>query len=222
MGNGTSRNAIRVIGEILVTIGVIFLLYVIYQLWWTNVAAQQQITQARTQAMVNIKKPPKWNGGKPPIGTPFALMYMPRLKDKVWELPVIQGVGLDELARGMGHYPTSALPGDVGNFAVAGHRATHGEPLANIDRVKTGDKVYIYSARGWSTYTLRQDKIVTPTSMWVLKNNPLEAGILKSDKIITVVTCNPRWGSTERWVWWGDETEFRTVAQGPPPELKVK
>lgn len=222
MGNETPRSAVRVIGEIFVTIGVIFLLYVVYQLFWTNVVAGIQANEARQEAEVNIKNPPKWDGGVPPIGTPFALMYIPRLENKVWETPLVQGIGFNELASGIGHYPDSALPGEVGNVAVAGHRATNGEPLANIDQVKTGDKVYIYSAKGWFTYTLREDKIVAPTAMWVLKDDPLPAGVLKSDKILTIITCNPRWGSTERWVWWGDQTEFRPLSEGPPPELGVK
>ncbi|MFZ1362481.1 MAG: class E sortase [Candidatus Nanopelagicales bacterium] len=222
MGKDSSRSAVRVVGEIFVTIGVVFLLYVVYQLWWTNVLAGFEADRAREQALVNIKNPPNWDGGKPPIGTAFGLMYMPRLKSRVWELPVVQGVEPAQLSRGIGHYPESDLPGQPGNMALAGHRATNGEPLANIDQVKTGDKVYIYTYQGWFTYTLRKDRIVSPTAMWVLKDNPLPAGVLKSDKILTLITCNPRWGSTERWVWWGDQTDFRPIAEGPPPELGVK
>lgn len=222
MGNKSSRSVLRAIGEIFVTFGVVCLLYVVYQLWWTNVLAGFEANQAREQAIVNIEHPPKWKGGKPPIGTAFGLMYMPRLKSRVWELPVVQGVEPAQLSRGIGHYPESDLPGQPGNMALAGHRATNGEPLANIDQVKTGDKVYISTYQGWFTYTLRKDRIVSPTAMWVLKDDPLPAGVLKSDKILTLITCNPRWGSTERWVWWGDQTDFRTVSEGPPPELGIK
>lgn len=212
----------RVLGEILVTIGVIFLLYVVYQLWWTNVVAGMRADEARQEVMATIEDPPPWAGKQPPLGQPFALIYIPRLGNDVRSMPVIQGVLPGQLDRGIGHYPESALPGEIGNMALAGHRATNGEPLANIDKIRTGDKVYVYTFQGWFTYTLRKDEIVSPTSMWVLKDDPLPSGVLNSDKILTLITCNPRWGSTERWVWWGDQTDFRPIAEGPPPELEVE
>ena len=58
-------------------------------------------------------------------------------------MPVVEGVSLDDLAKGVGHYPKTVLPGEVGNFAVAGHRATHGEPFAYLDEVRKGDAVVV-------------------------------------------------------------------------------
>ena len=74
------------------------------------------------------------------FGKGFAFMHIPRL-GKNYAVPVVQGVGLDDLARGIGHYPRTVMPGHVGNFAVAGHRATHGEPFAYLDKVGKGDLV---------------------------------------------------------------------------------
>ena len=58
-------------------------------------------------------------------------------------MPIVQGVRLEDLAAGVGHYPATALPGRIGNFAVAGHRATNGEPFAALDQVRAGDAVVV-------------------------------------------------------------------------------
>ena len=65
----------------------------------------------------------------PSNGEPFAILRIPRLGDN-FQVPIVEGVSLADLAEGVGHYPDTALPGEVGNFSVAGHRATNGEPFA--------------------------------------------------------------------------------------------
>jgi sortase A len=157
---------------------------------------------------------------EPKLGKPFALMYIPRLKDSVWGIPVLEGVSLDELARGIGHYPGTALPGEIGNFAVAGHRATHGEPLRDIDRVRKGDRVIVETVNGWYVYELESDRIVQPDETWVIDPVPGEPDATPTEALITLTTCNPRWASYERWIWWGYLVEFRDRSQGPPPALR--
>jgi sortase A len=156
----------------------------------------------------------------PPLGEPFALMYIPRLRDSVWATPVLEGVGLDELAAGIGHYPGTAMPGQIGNFAVAGHRATHGEPLKDIDRIRAGDRVIVETKTGWYVYELVQQSIVTPKDTWVIEPVPGQPGATPTQALITVTTCNPRWASTERWIWWGTLVEQRTRADGPPADIQ--
>ena len=157
----------------------------------------------------------------PPIpAEAFGLMYIPRLRDHVWATPLIEGVEDSDLAKGLGHFPDSAMPGEVGNSAFAGHRATHGEPLAHVDQLQAGDLVYIETAVGWYTYKLRTDQIVAPTDVWVVDPVPGQPqGTTPTESLITLLTCNPRWGSTQRWVWWGVLTDARGRDQGPPPEL---
>ena len=152
---------------------------------------------------------------QPAEGVEFARMTIPRLGTDVIDVPVVQGVGDAQLAVGMGHFPDSALPGQAGNFAFAGHRSTHSEPLRNVDLLQPGDLVYVRTAANWYTYRLYADRIVEPTALWVVDPVPLpEEGL--SPHMITLVTCNPRWGSTERWIWWGQLAAISPVSAGEP------
>ncbi len=68
-------------------------------------------------------------------GDGVAILHIPALGKK-WQWVVVEGVGNEDLALGPGHFPGTAQPGEIGNFAVAGHRATHGEPFAHLDKLK--------------------------------------------------------------------------------------
>ena len=227
-----ARWVVRGIGEIFITVGVLLLLMCVYQLWWTNVESAQAIDTGRTQIAA------QWHAEKPepgvtygPVATPppppipkhgqgFALLYIPRMRDKVWALPVIQGTDKDVLARGAGHYENSAMPGDVGNFAVAAHRSTHDEPFANIDDLREGDKVYVQTSTTWYTYTLRQDNPnLTPYDVWVVDPVPGHPGAKATERLLTLTTCTPRYGSTGRWAWWGVLSAHQPRSEGPPDGL---
>lgn len=226
----TTARIVSAAGEVLLTFGIIFGLFAAYQVWWTNVVASRDTAQARDAAQQYIAAPGPAQGpdsgtdqanAVPANGQAFALMYIPRLKDKVWGLPVLQGTGPKQLAEGVGHYPLTAMPGQPGNFAAAGHRATHGEPFADFDQLRDGDKVYIQTRGAWYTYTLEHDKIIDPSESWVITPSPLPPGILKSDRLITLTTCNPRWGSTQRWAYWGVLTGTQPDSAGTPDGIKV-
>jgi sortase A len=228
-------SAVGVFGELLITVGVLLLLFVAYQLMWTNVTAQRAADQIATDLQDSWARPPSTEGSgdpgdesadspeaRPEIGDAFALMYIPRLSDKVWGMPVLESVELSDLARGIGHYPTTQLPGEKGNFAVAAHRATNGEPFRDIDRLQDGDRVFVETKDSWFEYTLRRDQIVSPSDTWVIDPVPGDPGATPTDRLITLTTCNPRWGSTTRWVWWGDLTTSYNKADGEiPPEIEA-
>lgn len=228
-----TRRAIGVVGEIFISLGVLLLLLCVYQLWWTNVESARATEVVRSQisnewsstpAVVPAAGP---KGAKPaPIARPasgkgFAFLYIPRIDDKVWRLPVIQGTTLDVLAEGAGHYASTALPGQIGNFAVAAHRATHNEPFRDIDALKPGDKVYVETKTGWYTYVLDRYKIVKPTDTWVIDPVPGKPNSTPTTALITLTTCNPRWASYERWIWWGHMTSATVKADGPPDGIKA-
>lgn len=225
---------VGVLGELLITLGVVLLLLVVYQLWWTNVAAQRATDSAAAQLQESWSRPPQGGGTspteapqdededaytQPEFGAAFALMYIPRLSDKVWATPVVEGVAAADLARGIGHYPGTAMPGEVGNFAVAAHRATNGEPFRDIDRVQAGDEVYVETRDEWFTYRLERDQMVTPRDGWVLDPVPGEPGEAPTQPLITLTTCHPRWGSTQRWIWWGRLVDRIDKEAGEVPEV---
>jgi len=226
-------SAVGVLGELLITLGVLLLLFVAYQLLWTNVTAQRAADQVASDLQDSwaSQDPQGGDGGasgedtpeaRPEIGSAFALMYIPRLSDRVWGVPVLESVELSDLARGIGHYPTTQLPGEKGNFAVAAHRATNGEPFRDIDRLQDGDRVFVETQDSWFEYTLRRDQIVSPSDTWVIDPVPGDPGATPTDRLITLTTCNPRWGSTTRWIWWGDLTTSYDKAEGEiPPEIEA-
>ena len=228
------RSVIRGVGEAFITVGALLLLMVAYQLWWTNVESSQAIAQERQdieQAWADpdqgaVPSPSPTSAPKPvtdkPLaepayGTGFALLYIPRLADHVWGLPVSEGTGKDILAHGAGHYQDTAMPGGVGNFAIAAHRSSHSEPFANFPDLQAGDKVYVRTKNVWYVYTLsHDDPNLTPSDVWVIGAVPGYPDSTPKKKLLTMTTCTPRYGSTGRWAWWGELTESRYVSDGPP------
>jgi sortase A len=217
-------SAVGVVGELLITLGALLLLFVAYQLWWTNVVSaresqavasdlRQHWEQPEPQQTTTSPAPPQSD-----FTQAFAFMYIPRLKDKVWALPILGSVTLNDLARGLGHYPESAKPGEKGNFAVAGHRATHGEPLRDIPQVRAGDDVYVETRDVWYVYRLTTTKIVKPNETWVVDPVPGHPGAKPTNRLITLTTCNPRWASYERWIWWGEQIDKIDKSTGDVPD----
>ena len=144
------------------------------------------------------------------------VLHIPRLGSD-WEWVVVEGVDLKTLNKAPGHFPGTALPGKVGNYAVAGHRATHGEPFADLDRLVEGDKVYVEAADGWFTYQVTWSRIIAPTHTEILA--PVAGQARRAGRRpgrMTLVTCHPRWGSTERLVVGAQLVEERSSAAGPP------
>ena len=141
----------------------------------------------------------------PSTNQTFGSMYFPRLKSKFWGQPLIAGVANRQLDAGIGWFKHTALPGAIGNFAVAGHRATHSEPLAYVDRIRKGDKLFIRTEVAWYVYVMTKDKIVPPSAMWVLDPVPGQPwDTAPTKRVITIVTCEPRYGHSKRWIWWGE------------------
>ncbi len=217
------RALVRGVGELLITAGLVLLLFVAYQLVWTNVEADRRTDAVAGDVRDAWERPPTTTTGSTQAvrlkkGKGFAFLHIPRLGRK-WSVPVIQGVSLPDLSKGVGHYPRTALPGEVGNFAVAGHRATNGEPFAYLDRVRKGDLVVAETQESWFSYVVDRTKIVSPTSVWVLDPVPGHPRETPSAPLLTLTTCNPRWASYERLIVFGHLTETRSRADGPPAAL---
>lgn len=215
------RAASRTLGELLITAGVLVLLFVGYQLVWTNVRADRA-AQAQTDELID-----RWATGAPtteeydlPLknGEAFAILYIPRLGQR-YDVPVVEGVRLDDLAAGVGHYPGTALPGDLGNFSVAGHRATNGEPFAALDQVRDGDALVIETATTWYTYTVYQEQVVQPTQVDVVLPVPGKPNAKPKQELLTLTTCNPRWASYERLIVHAKLTSEQSKSLGKPQAL---
>ena len=136
----------------------------------------------------------------------FALLYVPRMRDTAWGTPILSGVADEQLNRGIGHFPANSLPGSSGNFALAGHRMTYGKPFTDIDKLQVGDEVIVETRDKYFVYTLVDDRIVAPTDVWVLDDQPIPGVDASTKGVITLVTFEPKWSTKKRWVWWGELT----------------
>ena len=219
------RAGVRSLGEVLITAGLVLLLFCVYQLVWTNFEAD------RAQGKVSDALRDQWSnpgGNAPPndtirlsksdFGKGFAFLHIPRL-GRTYSVPIVQGVSLHDLARGVGHYPKTAVPGEIGNFAVAGHRATNGEPFAHLDAVKVGDSLVVETQRDWLTYVVDKVQIVSPSDVWVLDAVPGKPAAEPTRQLITLTTCNPRWASTQRLIVFGHLEGTQPTAEGRPNAL---
>jgi sortase A len=221
---GAGRRVVRGIGEVCLTLGALLLLLCVYQLFWTNVTSAAAISASRDELAQQWRDAPHAQASAvPPLVAPsygktFALLYIPRLKARVWGLPLAEGTGKDVLARGAGHYVASAMPGEVGNFALAAHRSTHDEPFADFPDLRAGDKVYVQTQYTWYVYTLTQDdSTLAPSDVWVVDPVPGRPGAAPTEKLLTMTTCTPRYGSTGRWAWWGRLTA-QSSTSAPAPD----
>lgn len=225
-GRHWGRAAVHSLGELMITLGLIMLLLVVYQLYWTNYKADQRADGITNNLRELWSAPVTPVVNKPLPGDALAIMYIERL-GKNWSKPVVEGVGLDDLAKGVGHFPKAVMPGKTGNFAVAAHRATHGEPFAYLDRIQAGDKVIVETRDKYFVYTVNQMpgqggrawKLVDPDNGSVVLPVPEQPGVEPTEKLITLVTCHPRWGSSSRLIVYGELTKEIKKTGELPPEL---
>jgi sortase A len=220
-----TRVAVRTTGELLITAGLVVLLFAGYQLFWTNVEAQVATDRVTDQIRADWDLVQPNGDGSPSVSVPpfdqgrgFAFLRIPRLGSD-FSVPVVQGIDDRSLKKGVGHYPETALPGAVGNFAVAGHRATNGEPFRDLDLVRPGDPLVVETAQSWYVYRVSETKIVEPTRVSVLLPVPEEPGVVASQALITLTTCHPRWASYQRLIVHGELVETLQKPGGPPTAL---
>jgi LPXTG-site transpeptidase (sortase) family protein len=209
-----AASVLVVLGELLLTTGFFVLLYAAYVLWGTGIQtdrAQEELREQiaadwpdRTEPMTPPTDPTEEAPTKDPteevqLGDAYAVLSIPRFGAD-WSWVVIEGVRSSDLARGPGHYQDSAGPGEFGNLAIAGHRAGHGAPFANLDQLNVGDTVELKTANGTWTYTVDiGPRIIDPTDTWVVAPVPGKgSNAAPTERRITLTTCHPRYGSSQR------------------------
>lgn len=157
-------------------------------------------------------------------GRSFAVMYIPRF-GRDWSKPVLQDTGTRTLRKGLGHYTRTARLGQKGNFAVAGHRRTYGDPFKDFPRLRPGDPVIVTDGATWYTYTITKPPYRTlPSDTGVLNSvpAPLDKAATPFDRpgrYLTLTTCDPEWGSSHRLIAWARLDATRPAAEGKPDAL---
>ncbi|TXJ81894.1 class E sortase [Streptomyces lavendulae] len=215
--------ASRAIGEVFITTGVLMLLFVTYQLWWTNVRAHAQ-AGSEAHHLQDDWANGKRNPGVFAPGQGFAILHIPKL-DVV--APIAEGVSTTKvLDKGMvGHYGEAplktAMPdARTGNFGLAAHRNTHGEPFRYINRLTPGDPVVVETQDTYYVYKVTSTLPVTsPSNTSVLDPIPPGSGFTKAGRYITLTTCTPEFTSKYRLIVWGKMVEVRPRSKGKPDAL---
>jgi sortase A len=187
---------------VFLVVGVGLLGWVGWQYFGTGISSNAQMGKAEDSLRNQWKAPAAV--AKPAAGKPFVLLRIPRFGAD-WEKPVVEGVDADDLARGIGHYPQTQLPGEPGNFAIAGHRVTHGSPFRKLLDLRKGDQVLVETQDAVYTYELDgspRDLTVKPTDTWVLDPVPGRHDV-PTTSIITLTTCQDLFHSPDRSVAFG-------------------
>lgn len=110
------------------------------------------------------------------------------------DVVVVEGTSASALRAGAGHYPSTPLPCEAGNVAIAGHRTTYGKPFANVDRLKTGDVITLETPVGKCTYEVSKAPfVVGPRDFSVVANDP-------NSRSLTLTTCHPKGSAAKRLI----------------------
>ncbi|GGZ12238.1 class E sortase [Streptomyces poonensis] len=215
------RVIVRTVSELCITVGALIVLFVAYVLFWTGVNADSE----RDHQTELLKR--QWAKGgteQAPVpyrnGRPFALMYVPRL-GFTWNMPVLEGTGTNTLKKGLGHYTVTARLGQEGNFAVAGHRRTYGDPFKDFPELRRGDAVVLTDGTTWFTYRIDKGPYKTvPTDIEVIDPVPRASGYTRPGRYLTLTTCDPEWGHSHRLIVWAELRSTQPVDTGKPEALR--
>ncbi|WP_233521551.1 class E sortase [Streptomyces triticagri] len=215
--------ASRALGEVFITVGVVMLLFVTYQLWWTNIRAGQQAGNEADRIQQDWADGKRKPGAFKP-GEGFAIMHIPKLDVVV---PIAEGIDKKKvLDRGMvGHYAQGSLKtampeAERGNFAVAGHRNTHGEPFRYVNRLEAGDPIVVETRDTYYVYKMASILPQTsPGNTAVIDPVPKGSGFTEPGRYLTLTTCTPEFTSTYRMIVWGKMAEERPRSKGKPDAL---
>lgn len=221
---------VGVLGELLITAGVLVLLFLGWQQWLGDIIVGNQLygeSVQQSQEWIKAAGPEKAaDPAAPPVisaslanGKRFGILYVPRFGSD-YARPIAQGTTLSVLNRNnLGHYTTTQMPGAVGNFMVASHRKAYGGDLEHINDLRVGDHIFVSTADGWYQYSFRNLQFVKPTDVAVLDPVPDQPGVQPGDRIITLQSCNPFFSTAERIMAYGTFDTFYPVAGGPPAEI---
>ena len=209
------RRFLGATGRVLVTAGILLLLFVAYQLWGTGIyqaRAQDQLESEFEQTLHDRGNPSSTTTTTrpdeptvstvppstvpptvelPPNGDPVGRIVIPKIGvDQI----VVEGVDVADLRKGPGHYPGTPLPGQLGNAAIAGHRTTYGAPFGDLDQLAVGDEISVQTVQGTFKFRVDQEPFaVNPNDRDVLL--PVADGA-----VLTLTTCNPKYSAAERLI----------------------
>jgi sortase A len=213
------RAVLGAVGRVLVTVGLLLLLFVAYQLWGTGIYQaraqndlEQQFKQSLERNRATTSTSPATTAtttGTPATPTTLGPITVPPEGDVVARIGipkigvdqyVVEGVNVDDLRKGPGRYPSTQLPGHEGNSAIAGHRTTYGAPFGDLDQVNPGDQIVVVTVQGRFKYKVTEQRVVDPSEISVLDPSPDPARPGHDLATLTLTTCNPKYSAEQRLI----------------------
>jgi sortase (surface protein transpeptidase) len=211
------RGVARGLGELLVTGGLVVLLFVVYEVYVTDYLTE------RRQDQLSAELTERWESAAPEaglvqveIGDAFGVLRIPRLGEDYARV-ILEGTTEGELSQGPGHYVDTAMPGEPGNVALAGHRVGKGSPFLELDLMQPGDPIVVETADSWFVYRVLGDpatgdlttdpsgipgrQIVSPSDVSVIAPTPNAAPTAApTGSYLTLTTCHPRFSARQRLI----------------------
>ncbi len=222
----------------MITVGLLIAGYLLWNIWWDSnqsaAVAQQHVQEfyeevppaprVAAELITDEDKPP------PPVepvapGETMGVLIVPKWYEKTNNsMPIRSGTSdwvLDQAAAG--HYEDTALPGEVGNFSLAGHRRTHGNSFRYINLLEKGDQVIVETKDTWYVYEVTDYQIVTPDAVEVIAPVPNKPGEKPTDRLLTLTTCHSlttgEWGNDHRWITHAKFVGWMDRADGMPEQV---
>jgi sortase A len=223
----TVHGTVRGIGEVMITFGLVLLLFSAYEIWGKAAIVddhQQDLDSQLAQEWGDPTVEPEpgatptagpVDAGAPPPGWSIARLYIPRL-EKHWV--VVEGVAPKNIEYAPGHYPKSAKPGQIGNFAVAGHRSP--AIFWDLDKMINGDAIVVETKSRFYIYHVTQKKIVNPTALEVVAPVPGKIGATPTEAMLTITTCDPKWDNYHRLIIHAVLDRSQPRSDGLPAEIQ--
>lgn len=234
-----------VVGEILITAGVVVLLFLGWYIWLNDVVAGSAQQGAAVEVQRELQE--EWERDRsdpqptepgpteeprepgvppvvaaPPEGQRWGALIVPRFGDD-YVRTIGEGIDLATVLNsrtlGVGHYPQTQMPGEMGNVALAGHRNTWGGAFSDVGELRAGDNLYIETRDGWYQYGFRGLEYVLPSAIEVLEPVPQAPGVEAGEQILTLTTCNPRYSTAERMIAYAVFENWYPREGGAPPEI---
>lgn len=216
------RRLLLVSGTLLVVAGLSLGGWFVWQLYGTDVVAGRA-QRANVEALRDLwERTPPTEADQPDPGSfrpgeTSALVRIPRFGPD-YEMPVLEGTSEDVLAEGFGHFEGTVQPGEEGNYALAAHRVTHGEPLRDMPLLRPGDEVVVETRDAVYTYVLATDPeaLVVPfTDIWVVDPFPVNPGSgptpdpADGRSLLTLTTCSELFHTDDRMIAFGHLADVR-------------
>jgi len=227
---------VGLLGELLITLGLLLGLFVVWELFWTtwetNIQVRAQLSEIRSQPGWEVPQPAETGDGFAPqnlgdpgpqcrIGSPgdeafMGIMHVPRWGGD-YQYPVHQGIDrVRVLNQGwIGWYPDTQLPGEKGNFATSAHRTTYGAPYNRVQELVEGD-LAVYESEGcYLVYKMYATDVVLPTQYSVVWPVPNEEDAEPTKRLLTFTTCHPPFSAAERFIVWFEMEYWTDKTEGP-------